>query len=148
MKTEKVLPTGRLVDSIYKNNVESVTMNGHKDGADRRSKLSAEEIAQAIVMHIYGVETIDIAKALDVNYLIAYHAVVRKTHRALKLPFQISKKKSLGKMVFTYDEGLVREYYGTLPNELKGLCSELISDRLVVKSKLLKSEMYLQEVVV
>ena len=55
----------------------------------------------------------------------------------------ISKKKSLGKMAFTYDEGLVGEYYETLPNELKSLCGELISDRLVVKSKLLKSEMYL-----
>ena len=143
MKTEKVLPTSKLVDSIYKNNVENVTMNGHKDEADRRSKMDSEEIAQAIVMNIYGVETIDIANALDVKYLNAYHAVGRKAHRALKLPFQISKKKSLGKMVFTYDEGLVREYYETLPNELKSLCSELISDRLVVKSKLLKSEMYL-----
>lgn len=45
--------------------------------------------------------------------------------------------------MFTYDEGLVRECYETLPSELKSLCGELISDRLVVKSKLLKSEMYL-----
>lgn len=143
MKTEKLLPTSKLVDSIYQNNIDSVTMNGHKDEAHSRSKLNSEEIAQAIVMHIYGVETIDIANALDVNYLNAYHAVVRKAHRALKLPFQISKKKSLGRMVFTYDEGLVREYYETLPNKLKSLCGELISDRLVVKSKLLKSEMCL-----
>ena len=143
MKTEKVLPTSRLVDSIYKNSVNGVTMNGHKDEADRRSKLSAEEIAQSIVMHIYGVETIDIANTLDVSYPNAYEAVVRKVHRALKIPFQISKRKSLGKMVFTYDEGLVREYYETLPSELKILCGELINDKLVVKSKLLKSEMYL-----
>lgn len=143
MKTEKILPTSRLVDSIYKNSVDSITMNGHKDESHSRSKMSAEEIAQAVVMHIYGVETIDIANALDANYLNAYHAVVRKAHRALKLPFQISKKKSLGKMVFTYDEGLVSDCYETLPRELKSLCSELISDRLVVKSKLLKSEMYL-----
>lgn len=143
MNTEKILPTSRLVDSIYKNNVESITMNGHKDEADRRSKMDSEEIAQAIVMHIYDVETIDIANAIDVNYLNAYHAVVRKAHRALKLPFQISKNKSLGKMVFTYEEGLVREYYKTLPSELKSLCGELDSDRLVVKSKLRKSEMYL-----
>ena len=143
MKTEKLLPTSKLVDSIYKNSIDSVTMNGHKDEVSVSSKMNSEEIAQAIVMHIYGVETIDIANAFNVNYLIAYHAVVRKTHRALKLPFQISKKKSLGKMVFTYDEGLVRGYYETLPNELKSLCRELISERLVVKSKLLKSEMYL-----
>lgn len=143
MNTEKILPTSKLVDSIYKNNVENVTMNGHKDEAHSRSKMDSEEIAQAIVMHIHGVETIDIANTFDVRYQNAYEAVVRKVHRALKLPFQISKKKSLGKMVFTYDEGLVREYYETLPNELKSLCSELISDRLVVKSKLLKSEMYL-----
>ena len=143
MKTEKLLPTSKLVDSIYKNNVDSVTMNGHKDEVDRHSKINSEEIAQAIVMHIYGVETIDIANTLNVNYLNAYHAVVRKAHRALKLPFQISKKKSLGKMVFTYDEGLVREYYETLPSELKSLCGELIGVRLEVKSKLLKSEMYL-----
>lgn len=143
MNTEKLLPTSKLVDSIYKNNVESITMNGHKDEADRRSKMDSEEIAQAIVMHIHGVETIDIANTFDVRYQNAYEAVVRKAHRALKLPFQISKKKSLGKMISTYDEGLVRGYYETLPNELKSLCGELISDRLVVKSKLLKSEMYL-----
>ena len=143
MKTEKILPTSRLVDSIYKNNVESITMNGHKDEADRRSKMDSEEIAQAIVMHIHGVKTIDIANILNVNYQNAHDVVVRKTHRALKIPFQISKKKSLGKMVFTYDEGVVREYYETLPSELKSLCGELIIDRLVVKSKLLKSEMYL-----
>ena len=143
MNTEKVLPTSRLVDSIYKNNVENVTMNGHKDEAHSRSKMSTEEIVQAIVMHIYGAETIDIANALDFRYQNAYEAVFRKTHRALRLPFQISKKKSLGKMVFTYDEGVVREYYETLPSELKSLCGELINDRLVVKSKLLKSEMYL-----
>lgn len=143
MKTEKLLPTSKLVDSIYKNNVDSVTMNGHKDEVDRHSKIDSEGIAQAIVMHIYGVETIDIANTLNVNYLIAYHAVVRKTHRALKLPFQISKNKSLGKMVFTYDEWLVREYYETLPSELKSLCGELIGVRLEVKSKLRKSEMYL-----
>lgn len=143
MKTEKVLPTSKLVDSIYKNSVENVTMNGHKDEADRRSKLSSEEIAQAIVMHIYGVEFANMAIAFNAKHAIVYQAATRKAHRALKLPFQISKKKSLGKMVFTYDEGLVREYYETLPNELKSLCSELISDRLVVKSKLLKSEMYL-----
>lgn len=143
MKTEKLLPTSKLVDSIYKNSVDSVTMNGHKDEAHSRSKLNSDEIAQAIVMHIYGVEAIDIANAFDVKYLNAYEAATRKVHRALKLPFQISKKKSLGKMVFTYDEGLVKEYYETLPSELKGLCGELISDRLVVKSKLLKSEMYL-----
>ena len=143
MNTEKLLPTSKLVDSICKNNVESVTMNGHKDEAHSRSKMSAEEIAQAIVMHIHGVETIDIANALDFRYQNAYEVVFRKTHRALRLPFQISKKKSLGKMVFTYDEGVVREYYETLPSELKSLCGELISDRLVVKSKLLKSEMYL-----
>ena len=143
MKAEKVLPTSRLVDSIYKNNVENVTMNGHKDEAHSRSKWSTEEIVQAIVMHIYGVETIDIANTLDFRYQNAYEVVVRKTHRALRIPFQISKKKSLGKMVFTYDEGAVREYYETLPSELKSLCGELIIDRLVVKSKLLKSEMYL-----
>ena len=44
---------------------------------------------------------------------------------------------------WNWDEGLVRKYYETLPSELKSLCGELISDRLVVKSKLLKSEMYL-----
>lgn len=143
MNTEKLLPTSKLVDSIYKNNVENVTMNGHKDEADRRSKMKSEEIAQAIVMHIHGVETIDIANTLDFRYQNAYEVVVRKTHRALRLPFQISKKKSLGKMVFNYDERAVREYYETLPSELKSLCGELISDRLVVKSKLLKSEMYL-----
>ena len=143
MKIEKVLPTSKLVDSIYKNNVENVTMNGHKDEADRRSKLSTEEIAQTIVMHIYGVETVGIADVLDVSFTNVHDTFTRKNHRALKLPFQINKKKSLGKMVFTYDEGLVREYYETLPSELKRLCGELISDRLVVKSKLLKSEMYL-----
>ena len=143
MNTEKVLPTSKLVDSIYKNNVDSVTMNGHKDELHSRSKWSTEEIVQAIVMHIHGVETIDIANTLDFRYQNAYEVVVRKTHRALRIPFQISKKKSLGKMVFTYDEGVVREYYETLPSELKSLCGELISDRLVVKSKLLKSEMYL-----
>ena len=143
MNTEKLLPTSKLVDSIYKNNVESVTMNGHKDEADRRSKLSTEEIAQTIVMHIYGVETVGIADVLDVSFTNVHDTFTRKNHRALKLPFQINKKKSLGKMVFTYDEGLVREYYETLPSELKRLCGELISDRLVVKSKLLKSEMYL-----
>ena len=55
MKTEKVLPTSKLVDSIYKNNVENVTMNGHKDESHSRSKWSTEEIVQAIVMHIYMV---------------------------------------------------------------------------------------------
>ena len=143
MKIEKVLPTSKLVDSIYKNNVENVTMNGHKDEAHSRSKLNSDEIAQAIVMHIYGVETIDISKAFNISCASAHQAATRKIHRALKLPFQISKNKSLGKMVFTYDEWLVREYYETLPSELKSLCGELNSDRLVVKSKLLKSEMYL-----
>lgn len=143
MKTEKLLPTSKLVDSIYKNNVDSVTMNGHRDEAYSLSKLNSEEVAQAIVMHIYGVETVDIANTFDISYTSAHRASTRKTHRALKLPFQINKKKSLGKMVFTYDEGLVRECYETLPSELKSLCGELISGRLVVKSKLLKSEMYL-----
>lgn len=143
MKSEKLLPTSKLVDSVYKNSVDGVTMNGHKDKADRRSKLSTEEIAQVIVMHIYGAETINIADVLDVSFTNVHDTFTRKNHRALKLPFQISKKKSLGKMVFTYDEGLVREYYKTLPSELKSLCGELDSDRLVVKSKLRKSEMYL-----
>lgn len=67
---EKVLPTNKLVDSIYKNNVESVTMNGHKDEAHSRSKWSTEEMVQAIVMHIHGVETIDIANTLDFRYRI------------------------------------------------------------------------------
>lgn len=143
MKTEKILPTSRLVDSVYKNNVNGVTMNGHKDEADRRSKMNSDEVAQAINMCIHGSANVDIAKVFGVSCPTISCLVTRRTHRALKLPFQISKKKSLGKMVFTYDEGLVREYYETLPNELKSLCSELLSDRLVVKSKLLKSEMYL-----
>lgn len=128
MKTEKVLPTSKLVDSIYKNNVDSVTMNGHKDESHSRSKMSTEEITQAIVMYIYGVAIVDIANTFNVKYSNSHRAATRKVHRALKLPFQINKKKSLGKMVFTYDEGLVRGYYETLPIELKSLCGELISD--------------------
>ena len=143
MKTEKVLPTSELVDSIYKNNVESITMNGHKDEVSVSSKMNSEEIEQSIIMHMYGVEFANMAIALNAKHVTVYQAATRKTHRALRIPFQISKKKSLGKMVFTYDEGLVRKYYETLPSELKSLCGELISDRLVVKSKLLKSEMYL-----
>lgn len=142
-KSEKVFPTSNLVDSIYEMYVDSKTMNGHKDCVDTRAKISPEEVVQAIAMHIHGVRTIVIAQEIGVSYQRIWSITMRKAHRALKIPFQISKKKSLGKMVFTYDEGLVREYYEKLPNELKSLCGELIRDRLVVKNKLLKSEMYL-----
>lgn len=144
MKTEKNLPINSVVEDICRKHISCKTMNGYNEETIRNSKLSKEGVQQAIVMSIYGASRADIAKILGVNYHMASGVISRNQHRGLKIDFQTSKAKRLGKMVFTYDEGMVKEYYSKLPQDMKDTCSGVMDkDKLVLKSKILKYELYM-----
>ena len=67
----------------------------------------------------------------------------RNVFRNLNISFQKSKKKIRGKMVFEYDEEKVIEHFNNMPKELQSLSNGvLLEERLVMATKILKSEMY------
>ena len=67
----------------------------------------------------------------------------RDVFRNLNISFQKSKKKIRGKMVFEYDKEKVIEHFNNMPKELQSLSNGvLLEDRLVMVTKILKSEMY------
>lgn len=85
----------------------------------------------------------DIAKVFKTSSGSVAGVKMRNCYRNVKLPYQTGKFKKLGKMWFTYDKGLVMEFYNSLPDDLKGLCSELDKGMLIQKTKITKSEIIL-----
>ena len=86
---------------------------------------------------------------LNLPYRQVQQIVTRNTFRKANLYFQTKKEKRLGKMWFVYDKELVEKYYESLPDELKQITlggvyeAHLDEDKLVVKTKILKSEVIL-----
>lgn len=144
MRTEKNLPINSVVEDICRKHISCKTINGHNDETINNSKLSKDMVQQAIVMSIYGASRSDIAKLIGVSYHTASSAIMRNQHRGLKIDFQTSKAKRLGKMVFTYDEEMVRDYYLSLPQDMQDICLGVMDkDKLILKSKILKHEFYM-----
>lgn len=144
MKTEKNLPINNIVEGICQKHISCQTINGHNQETQRGSKLTAEEVQQVVAMYIYGASITNMAKVLGTDYSTIHNTATRNAHRGLKIDFQKSKRKSLGKMIFTYDEKEAEKFYSTLPQAMKDICSGSVDkNKLIFKSKLRKSEMYL-----
>ena len=104
-------------------------------------KLTVEQVADIICLYIYGVPTLRLKDIYDHN---VNNVIYRNNCRGIKIPYQRSRKKKLGKMVFTYDKELVENHFNSLPEHLKGLSDgEVREDRLVKVTKILKSEMWI-----
>ena len=144
MQTKQIIPINKVVNDVYKNHVANKQINDVVAKVHTNSSLTIEQVEQIIVLYIYGVSNNNIMKWFDITLSIVQSATTRKCYRKLDLSFQISKQKRLGKMVFTYDKDLVEKYFNSLPDELKYLSNGvMIEDRLVIKTKILKSEIIL-----
>ena len=141
MSYGKIIPTNKVVDEVYEKHVKH-SDNGLLTNKIRSDALfSNEEVSDMICLHIYGVSTGVLNEFYNSNVSTT---VNRHSYRNIKIPFQTSRKKKLGKMVFTYDKELVEEHFNSLPEHLKGLSDGVIrEDRLVKVAKILKSEMWI-----
>lgn len=144
MQTENLLPLNKVVYDVYKNHVANKQINDINDTYKENSQLTKEQVEQIIVLWIYGATNNTLMFGLNLERGVVQTTRTRMCYRKLDLSFQISKQKRLGKMVFTYDKDLVEKYFNSLPDELKQLSKGvMIEDRLVIKTKILKSEIIL-----
>ena len=112
-------------------------------GSSANAKFTDEQVAQIHCLSMFGVRVKDIAKVFKTPSSSVSGVKMRNFYRNVKLPYQTGRFKKLGKMWFTYDKELVMEFYNTLPDDLKGLCSELDESMLIQKTKITKAEIIL-----
>lgn len=142
--SEKLLPTNSVVDEIYKKYVDSITMNGHHTEGIKGSNINSKQVEIVICLHIFDVPHKDISECTGIKQTIVSSIANRGGYRGMKVCFQESKRKSLGKMLFTYNEFLLQEYVSALPESITKVISKPMNkDKLVKVSKILKSEYYL-----
>ena len=141
MSYGKIIPTNKVVDEVYEKHVKHSDNGLLTNKLQYNVKLNAEQVADIICLYIYGAPILCLKDVYDYNVDGVIH---RNSYRNIKIPFQTSRKKKLGKMVFTYDKELVEEHFNSLPEHLKGLSDGVIrEDRLVKVTKILKSEMWI-----
>ena len=96
-----------------------------------------------ICLYIYGVYATRMGAVYDGDSGKLCKIYRRDVFRNLNISFQKSKKKIRGKMVFEYDKGKVIEHFNNMSKELQSLSNGvLLDERLVMVTKILKSEMY------
>ena len=106
-------------------------------------KYSKEDVENIICLHIYGLHSTEMSRGLDISQQVLNNIYNRKQYRKLNISFQKSKKKIRGKMVFEYDKEKVIEHFNNMSKELQSLSNGvLLDERLVMVTKILKSEMY------
>lgn len=106
-------------------------------------KYSKEDVENMICLHIYGLHGAEMSRGLGVSQHVLNNIYNRKQYRNLNISFQKSKKKIRGKMVFEYDKEKVIEHFKNMPKELQSLSNGvLLEERLMMVTKILKSEMY------
>lgn len=106
-------------------------------------KYSKEDVENMICLYIYGVYGKRMGSIYDGDYGNLYKIYRRDVFRNLNISFQKSKKKIRGKMVFEYDREKVIEHFKNIPKDLQSLSNGvLLEERLVMVTKILKSEMY------
>ena len=106
-------------------------------------KYSKEDVENIICLYIYGTNSVAMCSELGVHPHTIYNIYNRKQYRKLNISFQKSKKKIRGKMVFEYDKEKVIEHFNNMSKELQSLSNGvLLDERLVMTTKILKSEMY------
>ena len=108
---------------------------------ETKGVLSSKEVADMICLYIYGATNKDISKLFGVSASGVY---LRYSYRDVMIPFQVMKKKRLGKMVFIYDKCLVENHFKNLPYEYKKATKGFIyEERLQAVTKILASEVIL-----
>ena len=141
MSYSKIIPTNKVVDEVYEKHVKHSDDGLLTNKLQYNVKLTVEQVADIICLYIYGVPTLRLKDIYDHN---VNNVIYRNNCRGIKIPYQRSRKKKLGKMVFTYDKELVENHFNSLPEHLKGLSDgEVREDRLVKVTKILKSEMWI-----
>ena len=106
-------------------------------------KYSKEDVENIICLYICGTNSVVMCSELGVPPHIIYNISNRLQYRKLNISFQKSKKKIRGKMVFEYDKEKVIEHFNNMSKELQSLSNGvLFEERLVMVTKILKSEMY------
>ena len=105
-------------------------------------KYSKEDVENMICLYIYGVYETRMNCVYDDSRNLC-RIYRRGVFRNLNISFQKSKKKIRGKMVFEYDKEKVIEHFNSMQKELQSLSNGvLLDERLVMSTKILKSEMY------
>ena len=105
-------------------------------------EFSKEDVENMICLYIYGVYATRMNCVYDDSRNLC-RIYRRGVFRNLNISFQKSKKKIRGKMVFEYDKEKVIEHFNNMSKELQSLSNGvLLDERLVMVTKILKSEMY------
>ena len=106
-------------------------------------KYSKGDVENMICLYIYGVYATRMSGIYDGDSGELCKIYRRDYFRNLNISFQKSKKKIRGKMVFEYDREKVIEHFNNMSKELQSLSDGvLLEERLVMVTKILKSEMY------
>ena len=143
LSVDKPKLLNKAASTVYEEYVANEQIRSDKQ-TETRGVLSAKDVADIICMYIYGATNKSISKVLEVSASVVY---LRYCYRDVMIPFQVMKKKRLGKMVFTYDKGLVENYFNNLPDEYKKVTKgSIYEERLQAVTKILASEVILYEV--
>ena len=106
-------------------------------------KYSKGDVENIICLHIYGLHSAEMSRGLGISPHVLNNIYNRKQYRKLNVSFQKYKKKIRGKMVFEYGREKVIEHFNNMTKELQSLSNGvLLDERLVMVTKILKSEMY------
>lgn len=150
MKVEHLVYTNKATNQMFNKHIKGKQIIDVSNGVGSKiTDVTLEQIEKAIILHIYGAKRKCIAELLGLTYHQVTGIIAKKMFRKANLSFQTKKEKRLGKMWFVYDKELVEKYYEALPDELRQITigglsdSYLDEDKLIVKTKILKSEMIL-----
>ena len=139
MTIKNLVDLNKPAQAMYEKHVKDQQIVDYSGTSDK-STLNEKQVSEIHCLMVFGAKPKDVANYFQVTTSIVSSVRTRSSYRNIKLPYQTGKFKKLGQMWFTYDEGLLVEFYNALPNELKGLCKSLNEDMLTQKTKISKSE--------
>lgn len=139
MTIKNLVDLNKPAQAMYEKHVKDQQIVDYS-GTSEKSTLNEKQVSEIHCLMMFGAKPKDVAKYFQITTGLVSSVKTRGAYRNIKLPYQTGKFKKLGRMWFTYDKDLLLEFYNTLPDELKGLCSSLNEDILVQKTKISKSE--------
>ena len=143
LTTKNLTNINKVASEVHRKYVVGTHVGEYASKQDIVGELSVNDVEDIICLHIYGLHSAEMSRGLGISPHVSNNIYNRKQYRKLNIPFQKSKKKIRGKMVFEYDKEKVIEHFKNMPKELQSLSDGVLLDkRLVMVTNILKSEMY------
>lgn len=121
MQLCKLIPTNKIVDEVYEKHIRNPLDEWVSGKIQKGASYTEEDVSTVICLYIFGAKYDDISLVTPVTRTSIASIVGRRTYKNIRIPFVKNIRKIRGKMVTSYDENKVIDYFNSLPPNLKNV---------------------------